>query len=189
MIDWVYRRARQAPSLDFLCVATDSEEVFAHCRRRGIPAVMTSPGHRSGTDRVVEVASREPAGIYVNVQGDEPMVTAEHIELLLGPFESSAGTSLAAATADCWVSTLKVAISAADAEDPNNVKVVTDRAGRALYFSRAPVPCDCDGGGSVQYFKHLGLYAYRAAALERFRQLAPSRRHLSKPLFVLQTTD
>ncbi|HEV2177945.1 MAG TPA: 3-deoxy-manno-octulosonate cytidylyltransferase [Terriglobia bacterium] len=165
MIDWVYRRSRQAPSLDQLCVATDSEEIFEHCRHSAMPVLMTSPAHRSGTGRVVEVMAREPADIYVNIQGDEPLVTAEHIELLLRPFRQSPAT---------LVSTLKVAMSAADAQDPNNVKVVTDRTGQALYFSRAPVPCDRDGSGSVQYFKHLGLYAYRGAALDRFRTLDPS---------------
>lgn len=165
MIDWVYRRSRPAPSLDHLWVATDSEEIFEHCRRSGMPALMTSPAHRSGTDRVVEVMSRVPADIYVNIQGDEPTVTAEHIELLLQPFRQSPAT---------LVSTLKVAMSAADAQDPNNVKVVTDAAGQALYFSRAPVPYHRAGAGSVHYFKHLGLYAYRPAALEQFRTLAPS---------------
>lgn len=165
MIAWVYHRARQASSLDRLLVATDSEEILDYCRGAGIPTEMTSSAHRSGTDRIVEVMGREPADIYVNIQGDEPMVTAEHIELMVRPFRESPTTQ---------VSTLKVAMSAEEARNPNNVKVVTDSSGRALYFSRSLIPHDRDGTGQVQYFKHLGLYAYSTAALRRFQSLAPS---------------
>ena len=165
MIEWVYRRARQAETLNTLLVATDSEEISIACGKLGIPAMMTSRACRSGTDRVVEVMGREPADIYVNVQGDEPMVTGEHIELMLRPFRESPETH---------VSTLKVAITPDEAGNPNNVKVVTDLSGRALYFSRAPVPFDRESSGRVQYFKHLGLYAYSRQALERFSKLPPS---------------
>lgn len=165
MIEWVYRRARRAKSLDVLLVATDSAEVVAACEKRGIPAMMTSPDHRSGTDRVVEVMTREPADIYVNIQGDEPMVTAEHIELMLRPFREVPETQ---------VSTLKVVIRPDQARDPNNVKVVTDLNGRALYFSRSLVPFEREDLGRVQYFKHLGLYAYSTQALDQFSKLSPS---------------
>lgn len=165
MIAWVYHRARQATSLDGLLVATDSEEIFNYCRKNDIAVTITSTTHRSGTDRVVEVMSQEPADIYVNIQGDEPMITAEHVELLLQPFRKWRETR---------VSTLKVAISLEEARDPNNVKVVTDPRGRALYFSRALIPFDRDGSGRAQYYKHLGLYAYAAEALARFHALPPS---------------
>jgi 3-deoxy-manno-octulosonate cytidylyltransferase (CMP-KDO synthetase) len=192
MIAWVYHRARRAPSLDRLLVATDSAEILGYCRGAGIAAEMTSSAHRSGTDRIVEVMSRLPADIYVNIQGDEPMVMAEHIELLLKPFFESPATQ---------VTTLKVALSAEKARDPNNVKVVTDVTGRALYFSRALIPHDRDGTGRVQYFKHLGLYAYSAAALRAFQTLAPSTLELHErleqlrllesgvPIQVVETTD
>jgi 3-deoxy-manno-octulosonate cytidylyltransferase (CMP-KDO synthetase) len=162
MIAWVYERARRAACLDNLLVATDSVEIFDFCRKSNIPAQMTSAAHRSGTDRIVEILSREPADIYVNIQGDEPMVTAEHIELMLNPFRETSGTE---------VSTLKVAMEQDEARSPNNVKVVTDTRGRALYFSRALIPHDRDGSGPVQYYKHLGFYAYTAAALEKFAGL------------------
>jgi len=173
MIAWVYCRARQAQCLEGLVVATDSGEIAAYCRSNQIPVAITSSAHRSGTDRVVEVMGREPADIYVNIQGDEPMVTAEHIELLLRPFREVAETR---------VSTLKVAISAEQAQNPNNVKVVTDLNGRALYFSRAPIPYDRDGAGRVQYYKHLGLYAYAAEALRLFSTLPPSQLELNEKL-------
>ena len=163
MIAWVYENARQAACLDHLLVATDSPEVESYCRGAGIPAMMTSRECKSGTDRLAEVMAREPAEIYVNIQGDEPMITPGHLECLLRPFDEDPATQ---------VSTLKVAIDPQTALDPNIVKVVTDLAGRALYFSRARIPFDRDGTGQVQYFKHQGFYAFRAAALKTFHQLA-----------------
>jgi 3-deoxy-manno-octulosonate cytidylyltransferase (CMP-KDO synthetase) len=109
---------------------------------------------------------REPAQIYVNIQGDEPMVTGEHIELLLKPFRDAPTTE---------VSTLKVAIALEEARNPNQVKVVTDTGGRALYFSRSLIPYDRDGSGRVVFYKHLGLYAYSPAALQEFSALVPSQ--------------
>ena len=165
MIEWVYRRAQEWRGFSRLLVATDSEEVMTHCSRLGIPCAMTSSAHRSGSDRVIEVMGREPADLYVNIQGDEPMVTAKHIELLVAPFREQTGTA---------VSTLKVAITPEEAANPNDVKVVTRGDGRALYFSRSPIPYDRAGAGGVQYYKHLGLYAYTREALTTFSKLAPS---------------
>jgi 3-deoxy-manno-octulosonate cytidylyltransferase (CMP-KDO synthetase) len=165
MINWVYWRARQSRSLDWVIVATDAEELFTYCRQHDIPVSMTSAAHRSGTDRLVEVMEHEPADVYLNIQSDEPMITPEHIELLLLPFRE---------LTDTQVTTLKVPIALEEARDPNNVKVVTDASGRALYFSRALSPHDRDGSGEAQYFKHLGLYGYSAQALRRFSQLPAS---------------
>ena len=181
MLAWVYDRARQAPGLDALAVATDSEEILEVCRLHNIPAAMTSIEHRSGTDRVFEVMSRalmsgSPDDVYVNIQGDEPMITPGHLEQLLGPFRSSEPDL------ETQVSTLKVAIGSDDARNPNNVKVVTDFRGRALYFSRAPVPHERDGSGRARYYKHLGVYAYTADALEKFHRLPPSELELTEKL-------
>jgi len=165
MIAWVYEKARDAACLDHLLVATDAPEIESYCRDHGIPVMMTSRQHRSGTDRMAEVMANEPAAIYVNIQGDEPMITPGHVERLLQPFDEAPGTQ---------VSTLKVAIDAETALDPNVVKVVTDPTGRAIYFSRARIPFDRDSSGQVQYFKHQGFYAFSAAALEAFHRLSPS---------------
>jgi 3-deoxy-manno-octulosonate cytidylyltransferase (CMP-KDO synthetase) len=165
MIAWVYHRARQSPSLSNLLIATDSQEIVAYCQAAKIPVELTSSDHRSGTDRLVEVMRREPADIYVNIQGDEPMVTARHIELLLAPFREDPVTQ---------VSTLKIAMGADAARDPNNVKVVTDAHGQALYFSRSPIPHNRDAAGHGHYYKHLGIYAYSPAALEKFSALPPA---------------
>jgi|SRR5579875_43394 len=192
MIEWVYRRASAWPGFERLFVATDSDEVAAHCRQLNIPAEMTSSAHRSGTERIIEVMRRVPAEIYVNIQGDEPMVTAQHIELLMAPFRESRETA---------ISTLKVPMTREDAENPNDVKVVTDRRGRALYFSRSRIPYDRAGQGQVKYYKHLGLYAYSARALETFSKLAPSELELAEaleqlrflengiPIVVIETSD
>jgi len=165
MIAWVYENARQAACLDDLLVATDSPEIESYCRENGIPALMTSREHKSGTDRLAEVMAKEPAAIYVNIQGDEPMITSDHLERLLRPFLEAPATQ---------VSTLKVAIDPETAMDRNVVKVVTDLSGRALYFSRARIPFDRDGSGQVQYYKHQGFYAFTAAALDAFHHLQPS---------------
>jgi 3-deoxy-manno-octulosonate cytidylyltransferase (CMP-KDO synthetase) len=165
MIAWVYENARQAACLDHLLVATDSPEIESYCRAHDIPSMMTSREHKSGTDRLAEVMEKNPAAIYVNIQGDEPMITPDHLECLLRPFRESPATQ---------VSTLKVGIDAQTARDRNVVKVVTDLAGRALYFSRAPIPYDRDGSGEVQYFKHQGFYAFSSAALHTFHRLPAS---------------
>jgi 3-deoxy-manno-octulosonate cytidylyltransferase (CMP-KDO synthetase) len=165
MVIWVYERARLAKSLDRLLVATDSEEIRDCCIQNNVAVQMTSSSHCSGTDRLVEVMGREAADIYVNIQGDEPMIRAEHLDALLLPLRDGSATQ---------VSTLKVAISGEEAATPGAVKVVTDAQGRALYFSRARIPFDRDGLGEVRYYKHLGIYAYTAAALAAFPQLPHS---------------
>ena len=180
MLLWVFRRARQASRLERLVVATDSEEILDVCRRHNMPAAMTSGAHRSGSDRIFEVLERgllpaEAGDICVNIQGDEPMIRAEHIDLLVKPFDESTGR-------DVQVSTLKVAMSREHAANPNNVKVVTDAAGYALYFSRAMIPHPAGQAARPAYFKHLGLYAYTAAALSRFHALQPSPLELSERL-------
>ena len=165
MIAWVYENARRSTSLSHLLVATDSTEIETYCREHDIPVLMTSREHKSGTDRLAEVMAKEPAAIYVNIQGDEPMITSEHLEVLLGPFHDDPAT---------MVSTLKVAIDEETALDPNVVKVVTDGSNRALYFSRARIPFDRDASGQAQYYKHQGFYAFSAEALKTFHRLPPS---------------
>lgn len=165
MIVHVYRTARQSNLLTDLLVATDSNEVIAACREHGVPAVMTSADHPSGTDRVWEVSRNRSADIYVNVQGDEPLITPEHIRCLVEPFNSRPGTQ---------VTTLKIRATPEEVGGPNVVKVVTANDGTALYFSRHPIPYDRDRRGDVAHWKHLGLYAYTREALEVFHRVAPS---------------
>ena len=132
------------------------------CRERSIPVAMTSPDCPSGSDRVREVARQIDADIYVNIQGDEPTLTAEFFPPLLALFTRP----------EVEVATLAVRCPPEEFANPNAVKVVTALDGRALYFSRATIPFDRDGAGFTGYRKHLGIYAYRKAALERFAALA-----------------
>ncbi|MFZ0926965.1 MAG: 3-deoxy-manno-octulosonate cytidylyltransferase [Syntrophobacteraceae bacterium] len=162
MLFWVYRNARRSKLLADLLVATDSEKVLQFCGREGIPVMLTGR-HPSGTDRLREVMERVDADVYINIQGDEPMLRPDHLEAIVSPF----------LTGDARVATLKVAVDESAALDPNNVKVVTDDSGRALYFSRHPIPFDRDGTG-VKRYKHIGIYAYTRAALSLFHSLPES---------------
>jgi 3-deoxy-manno-octulosonate cytidylyltransferase (CMP-KDO synthetase) len=162
MLGWVYRAALACPQLDQVLIATDSSEVVAYADSQGWPSLMTSPDLPSGTDRVHAVSAVVDADIYVNIQGDEPLIRREHIDALLRPF----------ALAGAEVTTLSTPCSPAEIDDPNAVKVVTANDGRALYFSRATIPYI--RGTAVAPRKHLGLYAYRKGALARFAALPPS---------------
>jgi 3-deoxy-manno-octulosonate cytidylyltransferase (CMP-KDO synthetase) len=171
LIGVVYEAVRSSPLLAEVLIATDSEEIMSVCREHGWKAQMTSPAHRSGTERVHEVAGREPADVYINVQGDEPLTRAEQIATLLRVMENPAAQ----------VGTLMTPAAEVDIPNPNAVKVVTDLSGRALYFSRATIPFDRDRA-RPPYFKHLGLYAYRKPALDRFVTLPESALEKSERL-------
>ena len=163
MIAWVYRAARACPLLDRVLIATDSDEVLQFAQAHGLPAIFTPADCASGTDRVYAVAQSIAADIYVNIQGDEPLLTPEHFTPMLELFQRP----------EVQVATLAVRCPPHDIHNPNAVKVVTASDDRALYFSRATIPFD-RGGGFGGYRKHLGVYAYRRAALERFASLPPS---------------
>src|SRR5580704_12768078 len=164
MVEWVWRAASASRLMDPVVVATDAEEVAHACRARSIPVVMTSPACPSGSDRVREVARQIDADIYVNIQGDEPTLTADFFPPLLDPFRRP----------EVDVTTLAVRCPPEEYNNPNAVKVVTALDGRALYFSRATIPFDRDATAFNGYRKHLGIYAYRKSALERFAALKPS---------------
>jgi 3-deoxy-manno-octulosonate cytidylyltransferase (CMP-KDO synthetase) len=165
MLAWVYRAARACTQLDQVLIATDSEEIMQFAQSRSFPAVFTPEDCASGSDRVFAVAQAIAADIYVNVQGDEPLLRPEHIDALLKPM----------ARPEVQVTTLSTPCAPALIHNPNAVKVVTAADGRALYFSRATIPYDRDSAGDIPYQKHLGLYAYRKSALDRFPRLPPSR--------------
>jgi 3-deoxy-manno-octulosonate cytidylyltransferase (CMP-KDO synthetase) len=171
MVHWVYERARQSPLLHELLVATDSKSVQQYCMTYDIPVILTQE-HASGSDRLYEVMERTDGDVFVNIQGDEPTITADHIELLLKPILNR----------DAEVTTLKVAIDPATALNPNCVKVVTDQKGRALYFSRFPIPFDRDASGNASFYKHIGLYAYTRAALTLFHSLPQSPLEIAEKL-------
>jgi 3-deoxy-manno-octulosonate cytidylyltransferase (CMP-KDO synthetase) len=157
LVGRVYNAVRSCSLLADVIIATDSDEIMAVCQRNGWKAQMTSSSHRSGTERVHEISSSVTADVYLNVQGDEPLACAEQIATLLEVMKNPA----------VQVGTLKTPAGPEDINAPSAVKVVTDADGKALYFSRATIPFDRDAT-SPRYFKHLGFYAYRKTALDRF---------------------
>ena len=168
LIQHVYERAALASCVDEVLVATDDERIRAAVESFGGRAVLTSPQHRSGTDRVAEAARSLHADIIVNVQGDEPEIEPDAIDLAVRLLERHGDadiSTLAAPTCD-----------PARLRDPSLVKVVLDSRGYALYFSRAPIPAsksypDFPPGDSHVYLGHIGLYAFRRDSLFRFAGL------------------
>jgi 3-deoxy-manno-octulosonate cytidylyltransferase (CMP-KDO synthetase) len=160
MLQHVWERTCQARYLTDVVIATDDERIRAAAEEFRARVVMTRADHASGTDRVAEAASASPAQIIVNVQGDEPMIDPAAIDAaILGLLDDDAG--------EVPMGTIKKRIErAADIQDPNVVKVVTDAQGNALYFSRSPIPfARHPVAGHTQdqtiYYKHIGLYVYR----------------------------
>ena len=191
MVVHVFNRARACALLSDVLVATDSDEVVEVCRAHHVPAVMTSAAHPSGTDRLWEVSRARVADVYVNIQGDEPLVTCGHIETLVRPFLSEP---------EVQVTTLKIRATPDEAVSPTVNKVVTNAHGDALYFSKHAIPYDRDKRG-VTYWKHIGLYAYRRPVLDVFHRLPPSTLERAEgleqlrlleegiPIRVLETTE
>jgi 3-deoxy-manno-octulosonate cytidylyltransferase (CMP-KDO synthetase) len=191
MVVHVFNRARACALLTDVLVATDSDEVVEVCRAHHVPAVMTSAAHPSGTDRLWEVSRARVADVYVNIQGDEPLVTCGHIETLVRPFLSEA---------EVQVTTLRIRATPDEAVSPTVNKVVTNAHGDALYFSKHAIPYDRDKRG-VTYWKHIGLYAYRRPVLDVFHRLPPSTLERAEgleqlrlleegiPIRVLETTE
>jgi 3-deoxy-manno-octulosonate cytidylyltransferase (CMP-KDO synthetase) len=184
MVVRVAQRAAKS-SAGRVVVAADDDEVVAACREHGIEAIRTSARHQTGTDRLAEAASLlglEPDSMVVNVQGDEPLLPAEVI---------NAVAQRLARHSDCDIATAAHPIAdAAELFNPNVVKVVTDRQGRALYFSRAPIPWARDAFAaardvlppSLPARRHVGLYAYRVEFLQRFPRLEPDALEIAERL-------
>ena len=166
MIQHVYERACQAQLPNEVVVATDNELVEKAVLDFGGKAVMTSPDHPSGTDRLAEVALMYPdVDVIVNVQGDEPMIPPEVIDRLAEAFNGDADLNMA---------TMKVVMDEEDYENPAAVKVVTDQQGYALYFSRSLMPYPRNKPEGFKVFKHVGIYAYRRNFLLKYAALAPT---------------
>ena len=165
LIQRVWDIVARVHGLDEIIVATDDERIAKVVQEFGGRAVMTSHDCQSGSDRVREVAQTVEADVYVNVQGDEPLLEPAAIEKLLGVFAQDASVRVA---------TLCSPISREEAQSPNQVKVVRDHAGNALYFSRAPLPFVREANETAEYLGHIGIYAYRGEALCSFTSLPVS---------------
>lgn len=185
LVQRVYERARAARKLSRLLVATDDERIARAVTAFGGEAMMTSAAHPSGTDRLAEVARRLPADIYVNVQGDEPLLDPADVDGLVECLQKEPDVDMA---------TLAQPMSdPQSASDPNVVKVVCDAAGRALYFSRSPIPFrrtepeKCSGESA--WLRHVGLYAYRGAFLQQFSSWSQGRLERTEGLEQLRALE
>ncbi len=166
MIQHVYERASEAKLPCRVLVATDHEQVFSAVKAFGGEVMMTSPHHPTGTDRLAEVAARhEDADVIINVQGDEPLIEPAVIDQLAGEFYQAPGLLMA---------TLAAPLAEAEYHVPSVVKVVTDLAGYALYFSRSLIPYPRNPANGLTYYKHIGIYAYRRDFLLKFAALPPT---------------
>jgi 3-deoxy-D-manno-octulosonate cytidylyltransferase len=165
MVVRVWRQAAMARAIERVIVATDDERIASAIRRAGGEAVMTSPAHPSGTDRIAEVARSIRADVYINVQGDLPFIAPADIDALAAPMRAEPAIAMA---------TLATPIAdAAEWSNPNVVKVVCAANGDALYFSRSPIPFARAGGTPATALRHIGVYAYRRDFLMTFASLEP----------------
>lgn len=165
MVQRVYERAKLAQTVTRVVVATDDQRIADAVKAIGGEARMTRPDHRTGTERVAEVAAHEPGDIFVNVQGDEPLIDPTAIDMAVGALLEEPAAQIATVATPIR--------QAADIMDPNVVKTVLDFEGNALYFSRAPIPWvrDTQQKIHVNYWKHLGLYVFQRDALLEYPTL------------------
>ncbi|MFC1808652.1 3-deoxy-manno-octulosonate cytidylyltransferase [Candidatus Omnitrophota bacterium] len=166
LIQHVWERSLCAKKINRLVVATDHDEIMQVVKSFGGEAILTDPNHTSGTDRIVEVASSCECDIVINIQGDEPFISAEAIDALVGAFENNADLEVATL---CHRETDTVFLT-----DSNVVKVVKDNNDYALYFSRAGIPFDREKRQPESFFKHIGIYAFTKKFLMAFPTLSPS---------------
>ena len=187
MVQWVFEQACKAKSVSEVIVATDDDRILEAVNKFGGVAVMTSPDHESGTDRIAEVVRDKNCEIVVNVQGDEPLIPPENIDLIVQPLLEEASLSTV---------TLRILINSRDElMDRNITKVVVDKSDSALYFSKAPIPWDRDGADTNVdplkpfWYKHIGLYAYRKDFLMEFGSLTESALEKIEKLEQLRILD
>lgn len=165
MIQWVYEGAKRASSVERVLIATDDARIAEVAQSFGCEAVMTSPDHPSGTDRVAEALGSGNPDVVVNVQGDEPLIDPNVIDQLVGVFSSPDKPRMA---------TMAHPLTPAEALDSSKVKLVFDNKHNALYFSRAPIPLGRDGEHQ-EFYLHIGIYAYTPETLREFVALPPGR--------------
>jgi 3-deoxy-manno-octulosonate cytidylyltransferase (CMP-KDO synthetase) len=181
MLQHVYERASLSQYLSSTIIATDDDRIYAAARGFGARVRMTRSDHASGTDRAAEVASAENAEIVVNIQGDEPLIDPAAIDAAILPL---------AQEPDILMATLKKRIEdPREITDPNVVKVVTNHAGDAVYFSRCPIPYDRDRSAATPYFKHIGLYVYQRDFLLNYSALPVGRLEQSERLEQLRALE
>ena len=166
MIWWVYHRVCLAEGLDEVCVAVDDERIKDVCDQNGIPVIMTSSGHRTAADRLQEVSEKLEADFYIQLNGDEPLISTEAIEAAIPadvPADREFGTNIITEITD-----------PAQVMDPSNIKMVFDDRMRALYMSRTPIPYPFKAIDYV-YYKHVGIIGYNRKMLDFYKNSVPGR--------------
>lgn len=181
MIQHVWERAKEASRLQDVIVACDHPRIAECVESFGGKAVLTRPDHPNGSSRVAEIAGHEAADVFLNIQGDEPLVHPEAINQLAAIFSQ-----------DKEVEAATLAVPSTDERlfhDPNVVKVVCDHRGNALYFSRSPIPYNRDRKPAPRFLKHLGLYGYRRRFLLEFVSWAPGPLEIAEKLEQLRILE
>lgn len=179
MIQWVWERARQAKQLQALYIATPDLEILQAAERFGAKAMLTSHQHRSGSDRVAEVARRTEGELYVNIQGDEPLLEPSNIDLAVQPLLEDP---------TLLMSSLYCLAEPSEYDQPTVVKVVLDLQGNALYFSRARIPYPREWT-DLPVYKHIGLYVYRRDLLLQFAEWEPTPLECTESLEQLRALE
>ena len=165
LVGWVYEAVRSSPLLFGVIIATDSEEILEACRRHGWNAQMTSATHRSGTERVHELSNSIAADVYINVQGDEPLVDPTIVSKLAAVLGKDRHIEM--------ITSASIFAPEDDVTNPNVVKVVLDRESNGLYFSRSPIPFVRDDTVHPQFYWHQGIYGYTMKFLLQFVKWKP----------------
>ena len=181
MIWWVYQQAKKVPEFDSVYVATDDERIKAACETYSLDVIMTSYHHTTGSDRVAEVAEQVEGDLFVNVQGDEPVINPEMIRQVISIFTEDDSV---------YFGSLKKEITDPDEINaPSTVKVVTDDHGDAMYFSRSVIPSNLKDGRLARVFRHVGIYAYKREFLLKFAAMEQTELELGEgiePLRAMQ---
>ncbi|MCK5534713.1 3-deoxy-manno-octulosonate cytidylyltransferase [bacterium] len=184
MVLWVYEQAKKAKKLEDVFVTTDDNRIKEVVEKAGIRVITSSPCCNSGTERLSEIVKTLEYDVFVNIQGDEPLISPEVIDLVVQPFTENSDVS---------ISTAVTSISDKnEIKDPNIVKVVIDKFDFALYFSRATIPFVRDEDKMAprpQYYKHLGIYAYKKDFLINFDLMSPSNLEQIEQLEQLRFLD
>ncbi|MCI5731687.1 MAG: 3-deoxy-manno-octulosonate cytidylyltransferase [Eubacterium sp.] len=181
MIYWVYRQAMKVKEFNEVYIATDDERIRAACDQYGMKVIMTSDKHNTGSDRVAEVAEKTDGDLYVNVQGDEPVINPEMIREVISIFQEDETV---------YFGSLKKEITDSDEiQATSTVKVVTDDKGDAMYFSRSVIPSNLKDGKLARVFRHVGIYAYKKEFLLKFAAMEQTELELGEgiePLRAMQ---
>ena len=181
MIWWVYQQAMKVHEFDKVYVATDDERIKAACDEHNMNVIMTSDRHQTGSDRVAEVASKVEGDLFINIQGDEPVINPEMIQEVISIFFEDETVTFGS---------LKKEIT--DPEEiraASTVKVVTDQKGDAMYFSRSVIPSNIKDGQMARVFRHVGIYAYKREFVEAFSKMTQTELELGEGIEPLRAME